>query len=71
MLGRTLLEVLTHKCLFLQLWSGAIEHEHRLDVVIEQLADAIEEHDQVSIRDRLPTAITKSLHSLVQPNTHI
>jgi hypothetical protein len=55
----------------LQLWSGTIKHEHWLDVIVEQLTDAVEEHNQVSIRDRLSTAITDTLHRLVQPDAHI
>lgn len=55
----------THKGLLLQLWSSTIEHKHRLDVIVKQFADAVEEHYQVCIWDWLSTSITNTLHCLV------
>lgn len=61
----------TDQCLLLQLWSGSVEDEHWLDVVVEQFTDAVEENYQVSIGNWLSMAIAKTLHCLVQPDANI
>ena len=46
---------------------GSVEHEDRFDPVVQQLTDAVEQQDQVSIWDGLSMPRTHALHCLIQP----
>ena len=61
----------TYKGLLFQLWSSTIEHKHRLDVIVKELTDSVEEYHQMSVRDWFSVSITDTLHCLVQPDTYV
>ena len=61
----------TYQSLLLEGRTDAIKYKDWLDVVVEELADAPVQNDQVSIGDRLSSLVSHSLHSLVQPNTNV
>lgn len=40
-------------------------------MVVEELADSVEEHQEVGVGEGVPTCVSCPLHCLVQPDTHI
>lgn len=62
---------LTYQCLLLEEGCGSIKDKDGFDAVIEELADAMKEKDEVCVGHWLTTPITHTLNCLIQPNAHI
>ena len=50
---------------------GSVEDKDWLDSVVEELADAVEEHHQVGVGQRVSVLGAHALHCLVQPNADV
>lgn len=61
----------TYQSLFLQQWGVSIKHKDRLDAEEEQLTDAVEESEEMSVLDTVAFTVPHPLHCLVQPYTDI
>ena len=62
---------LPHQSHLLECGCGSIKHEHRFDVIVEELTNPVEEHQEVGVGEGIPLCIPRPLHCLVQPDTHI
>ena len=62
---------LPHQSLLLEGGCGSIKHKHRLDVIVEELTNPVEEYQEVGVGKGIPLCIPRPLHCLVQPDTHI
>lgn len=61
----------TYQGLFLQQWSVPIKHKDWPDAEEEQLADAVEESEEVGVLDTVAFTVPHPLHCLVQPYTDV
>ena len=62
---------LPHQSLLLECGCGSIKHEHRFDVIVEELTNPVEEYQEVGVGEGIPLCIPRPLHCQVQPDTHI
>ncbi|KAG7273701.1 hypothetical protein CRUP_017454 [Coryphaenoides rupestris] len=54
-----------------QLWSVSVEHKDRANAEVEQLADAVEESEEMSVVDSTAITFSPPLHRLVQPDADV
>ncbi len=57
----------TYQSLFLQQWGVPIKHKDWPDAEEEQLTDAVEQSEKVSVLDTVAVTVPHPLHCLVQP----
>ena len=50
---------------------GSVKHKHWFDVVVEELTNPVEEDQEVGMGEGVPMCISRPLHCLVQPDTHV
>ena len=61
----------TYQSLPLEQGSVPVEHKHGPDAEVEQLADPVEQSEEVSVLNTAPISSSHALHSLVQPDTDV
>lgn len=61
----------TYQSLFLQQRRVPVKHKDRPDAEEEQLADAVEESEEVGVLDTVTFTVPHPLHCLVQPYTDV
>ena len=60
-----------YQCLDLQCWRSSVKHKDRPNMVVQQFANAAEEHDQVCMVYWVAMAISYAFDCLVEPDTDI
>lgn len=60
-----------HQRLFLEQRRVSIVHEHGSDAEEQQLTEAMEEREEMSVLNRVPIAIPHAFHRLIQPDTDV
>ena len=60
-----------YQCLLFEERSSSIKYKDRFDVMVQKLADAMVQQNEMGVGHRFPFLVPHTLHCLVQPNTYI
>lgn len=60
-----------HQRLFLEQRRVSVVHEHGPDAEEQQLAEPVEEREEMSVLNRIPVSIPNAFDRLIQPDTDV